>query len=147
MKTILALLTLLVIVLTEPRGQAQEQVPSEGKAVQDTIVIKNVLKAVRSHVLSVTKDRRKPLVIREGKKSRKFIVMDFPGSVWKGKSVYTAQIDVDEYDHKIPRFLYIDVRVTKGKYKVTKIRIGPNHFREDTKHPGPTGQGNNDRSS
>ncbi len=103
------------------------------KTVQDSVVVKKVLKIVRSHVLSVTKDRRKPLVIREKKKSRRFIVREFLGTVTKSKGGYTAQIDADEYDHKIPRILYVDVKASKGKYSITRIRIGPNHFRNDAK--------------
>jgi hypothetical protein len=106
---------------------------TKDEVVRDSVLVKKVLKAVRSHVLSVTKDRRKPLVVREKRKSRRFIVMGFPETVTRNKNRYTAQIDVDEYDHKIPRLLYIDVKASKGKYRVAKIRIGPNHFREDVK--------------
>ncbi len=112
---------------------AQDGKEPVGTVVNDTVLTGKVLKAVRSHVLSVTKDRRKPIVIREKKKTRRFIVMGFMETVTRNKSGYTAQIDVDEYDHKIPRILYVDLKSIKGKFKVTKIRIGPNHFRDDDK--------------
>ncbi len=110
------------------------QTQTSDGAVQDSAVVKKVLRAVRAHVLTVTKDRRRPLVVKEGKKSRRFIVVDFLAPVSKAKSVSTAQVDADEYDHKIPRILYVDVKATKGAYKVSRIRIGPNHFRENMVH-------------
>ena len=124
---------LLSLFMIPARAQDQTQASKNTDIVQDSVVIKKVLRAVRSHVLSVTKDRRKPLIVREGKKSRRFIVINFLGSVTRNKNIYTAQVDVDEYDHKIPRILYVDVKGVKGTYKVTKIRIGPNHFRDDDK--------------
>jgi hypothetical protein len=109
-----------------------QQVASKesGNVAQDSVIIKKVLKAVRTHVLTVTQDRRRPLVIKDGKKSRRFIVMNFLDSVSQNKGVYTAQVDADEFDHKIPRILYVDVKVSKGNYKVSRIRIGPNRFRD-----------------
>lgn len=125
----LSLLALPCANLFQPEIQAQ----TKDEIVRDSVLVRNVLRTVRSHVLSVTKNRRKPLAIREKKKLRRFIVIDFPGHVTRSKNIYTAQLDVDEYDHKIPRFLYVDVRAIKGKYRVTKIRVGPNHFRENDK--------------
>lgn len=136
MKPTIQILVLLSIFIMPTRAQDQTQPSRISNVVQDSVVIKKVLKVVRSHILSATKDRRKPLVIREKRKSRRFIVINFFGSVSKNKNVYTALVDVDEYDHKIPRILYVDVRVTKGVYKVSKIRIGPNHFRENDKARG-----------
>ena len=112
-----------------PETQRQPQSTVSDGIAQDSVVVKKVLKAVRVHVLSLTKDRRRPLVVREGKKSRRFMVVDFLTPVSKTKSVYTAQVDADEYDHKIPRILYVDVKLFKGTYRVTRIRIGPNRFR------------------
>ena len=131
--TTLTLVALWVAGFSLEPADAQEKSKPDGSVVRDSIIIEKVLKAVRSHVLSVTKHRRKPLVVREKRKSRRFIVMNFLGPVTKDKGVYTAQIDVDEYDHKIPRILYADVKATRGRYRVTKIRIGPNHFRDEVK--------------
>lgn len=130
MRIIFILATLLMTV--QLPAQTREEIRREpgAEVVSDSVVIKNVLKAVTAHVQSVTKDRRRPLVVKDGKKSRRFIVMDILGSVTRNKSNYTAQLDTDEFDHKIPRILYIDVKSTKGVYKVTKIRIGPNRFRD-----------------
>jgi hypothetical protein len=113
-------------------AQTREEIRREpgAEVVSDSVVIKNVLKAVTVHVQSVTKNRRRALVVKEGKKSRRFIVMDILGSVYLNKNIYTAQLDTDEFDHKIPRILYVDVKSTKGIFKVTKIRIGPNRFRD-----------------
>ena len=118
--------------VSQPTAQPLRQVTlkESGNIVQDSVVIKRVLKTVRTHVLSVTKDRRRPLVVKDGKKSRRFIVMNFLDGVSYKKGVYTAQVDTDEFDHKIPRILYVDVRVSKGIYKVSRIRIGPNRFRD-----------------
>ena len=130
MRMIFILATLLMTV--QLPAQTREEIRREpgAEVVSDSVVIKNVLKAVTAHVQSVTKDRRRPLVVKDGKKSRRFIVMDILGSVTRNKSNYTAQLDTDEFDHKIPRILYVDVKSTKGGYKVTKIRIGPNRFRD-----------------
>ena len=98
--------------------------------VQDSIVIKKVLKAVKSHVLAITRDRKRPLVVKDGKKRRRFIVMGFPDKIFRNKNGFTAEVDTDEFDHKIPRILYVDVKASKGTYKVTRIRIGPNRFRD-----------------
>ncbi|HEY6952436.1 MAG TPA: hypothetical protein VI758_08510 [Bacteroidota bacterium] len=106
---------------------------SGSTVVNDSVVIANVLKTVSSHVLSVTKNRRRPLVVKDGKKSRRFIVIKFPGEVTKNRNIYTAQVDCDEFDHKIPRILFADVKISKGVYRVVRIRMGPNHFR-----PGET---------
>jgi hypothetical protein len=106
------------------------QTQSGEGAVQDSIVIKKVLKAVKSHILSITKDRRRPLVVKDGKNRRRFIVMGFPDKISRNENGYTAEVDTDEFDHKIPRILYVDVKASKGKYKVTRIRIGPNRFRD-----------------
>ncbi len=114
-----------------PADPQQSQIQTGGLAVRDSVVIRKVLKAVKTHILSVTKERRRPLVIKEGRKSRRFIVVDFLTPVFKDKGIYTAQVDADEYDHKIPRILYVDVRVAKGIYKVSRVRIGPNHFRDN----------------
>ncbi len=103
-------------------------------AVKDSIIVRKVLNTVRSHVLSLTKDRRKPLLVKEGKKSRRFIVVEFLNSVTLSKGLYTAKLDVDEFDHKIPRILYVDVKPLKKSFRVIRIRIGPNHFRN--KGPG-----------
>jgi hypothetical protein len=126
----LTIMVFVVIGFSSDPVTAQIKEESQGTLVRDSVIVRRVLKTVRSHVLSITKDRRKPLVIKQNKKSRRFIVVEFPREVSKSKSGYTAQIDVDEYDHKIPRILYVDVKVSKGKYKVTRIRIGPNHFRD-----------------
>ena len=100
-------------------------------AVQDTTVKKKVLKAVSTHILKLSKDRSKPLVVKDGNKKRRFIVREFLDTVSLKKNVYTAQVDVDEYDTKIPRILFVDVKLTKGTYKVSAIRIGPNRFRKE----------------
>lgn len=105
--------------------------PFDDGVVQDTTVKKKVLKAVSTHVLKLTKNRSKPLLIKDGKKRRRFIVREFLDSVSLNKNVYTAQVDVDEYDHKIPRILFVDVKFSKGAYKVGSIRIGPNHWRKE----------------
>ena len=105
--------------------------PYEDGVVQDTTVKKKVLKAVSTHVLKLTKNRSKPLVVKDGPKRRRFIVREFLDSVSVTKNVYTAQVDVDEYDHKIPRILFVDVKLTKGDYRVGTIRIGPNHWRKE----------------
>ncbi len=132
-QTVVILLALAAAGFLLEQVTAQVREESSGTVVQDSVIVKKVLQTVRAHVLSITKDRKKPLVIREKKKSRRFIVMGFLQTVTKNKYTYTAQIDADEYDHKIPRILYADVKVSKGKYRVTKIRIGPNHFRENDK--------------
>ena len=129
------LLGMFLLALELPaQAHQQVQIQAEENVVQDSIVIKKVLKAVRIHVLSVTKDRRRPLVVKDGKKSRRFIVVEFIGTVTRNKSLYTAQLDTDEFDRKIPRILFVDVKVTKGIYKVVRTRIGPNHFRNKDAH-------------
>ncbi len=112
-------------------AQAPQQVDtlSHENVVQDTVIVAKVLKTVKTHILSITKDRRRPLVVKDGKKSRRFIIREFLDKVSRNKNVYTAQLDTDEFDHLIPRILYVDVKRIKGAYKVTRIRIGPNHFR------------------
>jgi hypothetical protein len=105
--------------------------PFDDSAVQDTTVNNKVLTAVSTHILKLTKNRTMPLVVKDGTKKRRFIVRDFLDSVSVKKNVYTAQVDVDEYDHKIPRILFVDVRLSKGAYKVGTIRIGPNHWRKE----------------
>ncbi len=123
------------LLFCQPTFSRQDILKSEsGEAVKDTIVVKEVLNTVRTHVLSLTKDRRKPLVVKEGKKSRRFIVVEFLSPVSLNKGLYTARIDVDEFDHKIPRILYVDVKPLKKSFRVIRIRIGPNHFRN--KGPG-----------
>ncbi len=102
-----------------------------GSVVQDSVVSRKVLSAVRAHIRSITKDRRRPLTVKDGKKTHKFIVVGFLDAVSLSKGTYTAQIDADEFDHKIPRILYVDVKFSKTSFKVTRIRIGPNHFREN----------------
>ncbi len=123
-------MSLLVFELPSQAHQ-QAKMQADENVVRDSVVIKKVLKSVRMHVLSITKDRRRPLVVREGKKSRRFIVLEFLRTVSRNKNVYTAQLDTDEFDHKIPRILFVDVRASKGIYRVTRIRIGPNHFRNE----------------
>jgi hypothetical protein len=123
----------LILTLFLSPSQPPQQTPEKtsGSIIQDSVVVKKVLKAVRTHVLSVTKDRRRPLVVKEGKKSRRFIVVEFLTPVSRENNVYTAQVDADEFDHKIARILYVDVRASKGSYKVSRIRVGPNHFRKE----------------
>jgi hypothetical protein len=113
-------------------AQTREELRREpgAEVVTDSSVIKSVLKTVKAHVQSVTKNGRRPLVVREGKKSRRFIVREFPGEVTRNKKTYTAQLDTDEFDHKIPRILYVDVQRVKNIYTVTRLRIGPNRFRD-----------------
>lgn len=113
-------------------AQTREEIRREPGAefVSDSIIIKSVLKAVTAHVQSVTMKMRRPLVVKDGKNSRRFIVKEILGSVTQSKSSYTVQLDTDEFDHKIPRILYVDVKSTKGAYRVTRIRIGPNRFRD-----------------
>ena len=113
-------------------AQTREEIRREpgAEVVNDSVIIKSVLKAVTAHVQSVTKKMRRPLVVKDGKKSRRFIVKEILGSVTQSKSTYTAQLDTDEFDHKIPRILYVDVKSTKGTYRVIRIRIGPNRFRD-----------------
>jgi hypothetical protein len=113
-------------------AQTREQVRREpgAEVVRDSVVMKKVLKAVAAHVRSVTRNRRRPLVVKDGMKSRRFIVREILGSVTRSKNIWTAQLDTDEFDHMIPRILYVDVKKTKGVYRVTKIRIGPNRFRD-----------------
>jgi hypothetical protein len=130
MRIILILATLLSI--GQLPAQTREEIRREPGAivVNDSAVIKKVLKAVTSHVRSVTRNRKRVLVVRNGKESRRFIVREILGAVYRKKNIYTAQLDTDEFDHKIPRILYVDVRRTKGVYRVMRVRIGPNRFRD-----------------
>lgn len=127
-----AILLILFLPASQMQAHVLQQVDtlSDKNVVQDTVVITKVLKTVKTHILSVTKDRKRPLVVKEGKKSRRFIVREFLGKVSWNKNVYTAELDTDEYDHLIPRILYVDVKRIKGAYRVTRIRIGPNRFRD-----------------
>jgi hypothetical protein len=128
---IIVLISAILLICRLP-AQTREEIRREpgAEVVSDSIVIKNVLKAVTAHVQSATKKMRRPLVVKDGKKSRRFIVREILGSVTQSKSAYTAQLDTDEFDHKIPRILYVDVKLTKGAFRVTRIRIGPNRFRD-----------------
>jgi hypothetical protein len=123
--TILIALTIPAIALEHPNTRAEDG------AVQDSTIKKKVLKAVSTHFLKMTKNRSNPLVVKDGKQKRRFIVREFLDPVSVKKNVYTAQVDVDEYDKKIPRILFVDVKVSKGIYKVSTIRIGPNQFRKE----------------
>lgn len=131
MKRLLLLAAFLATCHTPALAVESLRAPYEDGVVQDTTVKKKVLKAVSTHVLKLTKNRSKPLVVKDGTKRRRFIVREFLDSVSLTKSVYTAQVDVDEYDTKIPRILFVDVKLTKGVYKVGTIRIGPNHWRKE----------------
>jgi len=102
---------------------------SEKGIVNDKVVVDKVLKEVKTYVLRITRDRRRPLVVKEGKKSRRFIVVEFLGAVTRNENVYTAEIDADEFDHKIRRILYVDLQPYRKTFRIKRIRIGPNHFR------------------
>ncbi len=128
MKTFVFLIAIAFFLPAGVDAAAYQQ--DHGSPVGDSLVVKKVLKAVRTHVLSATKSRKRPLVVKEGKKSRRFIVVNFLETVTHNKGVYTAEVDADEFDHKIPRILYVDVKASKGNYRVSRIRVGPNHFRE-----------------
>lgn len=130
MRIVLILATLLF--MGQLPAQTREEIRREPGAivVSDSAVVKKVLKAVTSHVRSATRNSKKALVVRDGKKSRRFIVREILGNVYRNRTIYTAQLDTDEFDHKIPRILYVDVRQTKGVYRVIRIRIGPNRFRD-----------------
>jgi hypothetical protein len=125
---ILAALLLTSQLSTQTREQVRREPGAE--VVRDSVVMKKVLKAVAAHVRSVTRKRSIPLVVKDGKKSRRFIVREILGSVTRSRNIWTAQLDTDEFDHMIPRILYVDVKKTKGVYRVTTIRIGPNRFRD-----------------
>lgn len=103
---------------------------SNENVIQDTVIVNRVLKAVSTYIQSTTKNGKRPLAVKDGKKSRRFIIVEILSAVSRNKNVYTVQLDTDEFDHKIPRILYVDVKASQGVYKVTRIRIGPNHFRK-----------------
>jgi len=130
MKIILILATLAVA--GQLVAQTREEIRREPGAnpVSDSVVIKNVLKVVTDHVRIATRNGKRPLVVKVGKKSRRFVVREILGAVYRNRTIYTAQLDADEFDHKIPRILYVDVRKSKGNYRVVKVRIGPNRFRD-----------------
>lgn len=129
MKLVLIFTVLFIASQVQARPYQQRPVSSDDTKIQDSVVITKVLNVVKMHVLRVTRNRRRPLVVREGKKSHRFVIIEFLGTVTRNKNVYTAQIDADEYDHKIPRILYVDVRSYKKSFRVLRVRIGPNHFR------------------
>lgn len=130
MKIILILATLAVA--GQLVAQTREEIRREPGAnpVSDSVVIKNVLKVVTDHVRIATRNGKRPLVVKVGKKSRRFVIREILGAVYRNRTIYTAQLDADEFDHKIPRILYVDVRKSKGNYRVVKVRIGPNRFRD-----------------
>lgn len=130
MKRILLLAALLCSYHAPALAVERAPAPFEDGVVQDTTLKKNILKAVSTHIQKLTKNRSKPLAVKDGAKKRRFIVHEILDSVSMKKNVYTAQVDVDEFDTKIPRILFVDVKLSKGVYKVGTIRIGPNHFRK-----------------
>jgi hypothetical protein len=130
MRIILILATLFVVGRLPAHTREELRREPGAIVVSDSAVLKKVLKAVTSHVRSATRNSKRALVVKDGKKSRRFIVREILGAVYRNRNIYTAQLDTDEFDHKIPRILYVDVRKTKEVYRVIRIRIGPNRFRD-----------------
>ena len=122
MKSIVLLIMLFSIFQRPVQAIQQSRTLSDENLVRDTVVIRQVLKSVKTHVLTVTKDRKHPLVVKDGRKSRRFLVREFLDKITRDKNIYTAQLDTDEFDHLIPRILYVDVRASRGTYKVIRIR-------------------------